>query len=304
MRQKQDAKLTWGLAQYLDCGRGAWIPYANDVFDKGYPFNDWCGPTKSWGLIYSHNPRANMSEEQAKLVLGGEVAVWSETIDAANLDSVVWPRACAAGAWRTRCAPWAAPRSTTAWSRRAGWICTGASAPRGLVSLRGRGGGGHGAELKGDDDREIGCWPWDICAGAIIAQEAGGFVAGGHGAPLDNDVNEDVLWGRKHIVVRAIGDTEGRTLSSPRTRSDWTLLDRRGLVVGSIHLHGGRCMLMTYAAAHFRLPCACPRRWLNRRRRALTRRNVSSERCTKLLQTLIRNREAMGYKCYAPWSGS
>ena len=38
-----------------------------------------------------------MSEEQAKLVLGGEVAVWSETIDPANLDSVVWPRACAAG---------------------------------------------------------------------------------------------------------------------------------------------------------------------------------------------------------------
>ncbi|EJF67475.1 myo inositol monophosphatase [Dichomitus squalens] len=55
---------------------------------------------------------------------------------------------------------------------------------------------------------EIGCWPWDICAGAIIAQEAGGFVAGSHSAPLDNDVNEDVLWGRKHIVLRAIGDTE------------------------------------------------------------------------------------------------
>ena len=52
--------------------------------------------------------------------------------------------------------------------------------------------------------------PWDICAGAIIAQEAGGFVAGSHSAPLDNDVNEDVLWGRKHIVVRAIGDTEVR----------------------------------------------------------------------------------------------
>ena len=54
------------------------------------------------------------------------------------------------------------------------------------------------------------CRPWDICAGAIIAQEAGGFVAGSHSAPLDNDVNEDVLWGRKHIVVRAIGDTEVR----------------------------------------------------------------------------------------------
>ncbi|GJF00204.1 inositol monophosphatase [Phanerochaete sordida] len=55
---------------------------------------------------------------------------------------------------------------------------------------------------------EIGCWPWDICAGAIIAQEAGGLVAGGHSTPLDNDVNEEILTGRKYIVIRAIGDSE------------------------------------------------------------------------------------------------
>lgn len=55
---------------------------------------------------------------------------------------------------------------------------------------------------------EIGCWPWDICAGAIIAQEAGCFVAGSKTAPLDNIVSEDVLAGRKHIVIRAIGDSE------------------------------------------------------------------------------------------------
>lgn len=30
-------------------------------------------------------------------MLGGEVAVWSETIDSVNLDSLVWPRAGAAG---------------------------------------------------------------------------------------------------------------------------------------------------------------------------------------------------------------
>lgn len=55
---------------------------------------------------------------------------------------------------------------------------------------------------------EIGCWPWDICAGAIIAQEAGCLVAGSHTAPLDNVVNEDVLIGRKYFVIRAIGDSE------------------------------------------------------------------------------------------------
>ncbi|KAI0370097.1 inositol monophosphatase [Pilatotrama ljubarskyi] len=55
---------------------------------------------------------------------------------------------------------------------------------------------------------EIGCWPWDVCAGAIIAQEAGCLVTGSHNSPLDNDVNQEVLEGRKYIVIRAIGDSE------------------------------------------------------------------------------------------------
>ncbi|KAH6984133.1 hypothetical protein EDB80DRAFT_591377, partial [Ilyonectria destructans] len=45
---------------------------------------------------YSHDPGAGVSEKAAKNVLGGEVAVWSETIDAVNLDTLVWPRAAAA----------------------------------------------------------------------------------------------------------------------------------------------------------------------------------------------------------------
>ncbi|PSS02348.1 hypothetical protein PHLCEN_2v4041 [Hermanssonia centrifuga] len=50
-------------------------------------------------------------------------------------------------------------------------------------------------------------WPWDICAGAVIAQEAGCLVAGSHSSPLDNHVGEEVLNGRKYIVIRAIGDS-------------------------------------------------------------------------------------------------
>ncbi|KAH9923166.1 uncharacterized protein BXZ73DRAFT_51133 [Epithele typhae] len=50
-------------------------------------------------------------------------------------------------------------------------------------------------------------WPWDVCAGAVIAQEAGCLVAGKRGAPLDNNVDEEILWGRKYIVIRAIGDS-------------------------------------------------------------------------------------------------
>ncbi|KAH8675562.1 putative cytochrome 52A4 [Xylariales sp. PMI_506] len=83
---------------YLDCGRGQWLNFQNgDDFATYYPFNDWCGPTKSWQLIYSHDPTFNLTEEQAKLVLGGEVAAWSETIDETNLDTLLWPRASAAG---------------------------------------------------------------------------------------------------------------------------------------------------------------------------------------------------------------
>ncbi|KAI0801463.1 myo inositol monophosphatase [Fomes fomentarius] len=65
---------------------------------------------------------------------------------------------------------------------------------------------------------EIGTWPWDICAGAIIAQEAGGLVAGSRTDPLDNDVNEEIMWNRKHIVIRAIGDSEGETCVETQKR--------------------------------------------------------------------------------------
>ncbi|KAB5551378.1 family 20 glycosyl hydrolase [Coniochaeta sp. 2T2.1] len=83
---------------YLDCGRGAWLNFDNgQAFNNFYPFNDWCGPTKSWAFVYQHDPAANLTAEEAKLVLGGEVAVWSETIDPVNMDSVIWPRAAAAG---------------------------------------------------------------------------------------------------------------------------------------------------------------------------------------------------------------
>lgn len=82
---------------YLDCGRGQWLTFGNEVWAQFTPFSDWCGPTKSWQLVYSHDPAEGLSETEAELVLGGEVAVWSETIDSNNLDTLVWPRAGAAG---------------------------------------------------------------------------------------------------------------------------------------------------------------------------------------------------------------
>lgn len=84
--------------QYLDCGRGQWITWGPDVWAEEAPsgFVDWCGPTKSWELIYSHDPAAGLNGTAAKNVVGGELALWSETIDPQNLDSLAWPRAAAA----------------------------------------------------------------------------------------------------------------------------------------------------------------------------------------------------------------
>jgi len=55
---------------------------------------------------------------------------------------------------------------------------------------------------------EIGCFPWDVSAGIVIAQEAGGFVSGSAASPHDGAVGEAILTGRKYIVVRAIAEDE------------------------------------------------------------------------------------------------
>ncbi|KAI1333290.1 glycoside hydrolase family 20 protein [Xylariaceae sp. FL0255] len=83
---------------YLDCGRGQWLNFANGAeFDTYYPFLDWCSPSKGWRLIYSYNPREGLSAEQAKLVIGAEVAGWTESIDNASIDDILWPRTSAMG---------------------------------------------------------------------------------------------------------------------------------------------------------------------------------------------------------------
>ncbi|KAF8167582.1 hypothetical protein B0H34DRAFT_645343 [Crassisporium funariophilum] len=71
---------------------------------------------------------------------------------------------------------------------------------------------------------EIGCWPWDVCAGIVIAEEAGGVVTGSHdvfessSAETFGVVTEDILAGRKYLVVRAIGDTPDENGSAAQKR--------------------------------------------------------------------------------------
>ncbi|KAM9754754.1 beta-hexosaminidase subunit alpha isoform 5-T5 [Menidia menidia] len=58
---------------------------------------DLPGPTHNWARYYNVWPLAfSGSEEQKRLVIGGEVCLWGEYVDATNLSPRLWPRASAA----------------------------------------------------------------------------------------------------------------------------------------------------------------------------------------------------------------
>ncbi|XP_073007940.1 beta-hexosaminidase 2-like [Typha latifolia] len=92
---------------YLDCGNGGWM--GNDSrYDRqeddepGVPFNgpggnggSWCAPFKSWQRVYDYDILHGLSEEEAGMVIGGEVALWSEQSDEMVVDGKLWPRAAA-----------------------------------------------------------------------------------------------------------------------------------------------------------------------------------------------------------------
>ncbi|KAJ1962292.1 Glucosamine-6-phosphate isomerase (Glucosamine-6-phosphate deaminase) (GNPDA) (GlcN6P deaminase) [Dipsacomyces acuminosporus] len=75
-------------SMYLDCGHGAWL--------SNWDGNSWCEPFKSWMHVYNYDPAANITDPaQRKLILGTEVALWSEQTDETVLDPRIWPRAAA-----------------------------------------------------------------------------------------------------------------------------------------------------------------------------------------------------------------
>lgn len=84
---------------YLDCGHGGFV--GNDSQYNQPPGTDqgkggsWCNPFKTWQTIYNYDITYGLNEEEAKLVVGGEVALWSEQADPTVMDSRIWPRTSA-----------------------------------------------------------------------------------------------------------------------------------------------------------------------------------------------------------------
>ncbi|XP_057807586.1 beta-hexosaminidase 2-like [Salvia miltiorrhiza] len=84
---------------YLDCGHGDFVGN-NSEYDQPPSANQtdggsWCGPFKSWQLIYNYDITYGLTAAEAELVIGGEVALWSEQADSTVVDQRIWPRASA-----------------------------------------------------------------------------------------------------------------------------------------------------------------------------------------------------------------
>jgi hexosaminidase len=109
---------------YLDCGYGGWVTNdirynvneppvlskaIQDAFDNnpsdyspttvnyGGAGASWCAPYKTWQRIYNYDFTAGLTAEEAKHVIGGEAALWSEQSDEVAVDNKIWPRAAALG---------------------------------------------------------------------------------------------------------------------------------------------------------------------------------------------------------------
>ncbi|CAI7578765.1 unnamed protein product [Penicillium pancosmium] len=94
---------------YLDCGKGGFVtndprydvmsnPDANTPnFNYQGPGGSWCAPYKTWQRIYDYDFTTNLTDAQAKHVLGAEAPLWSEQVDDVTISSSFWPRASALG---------------------------------------------------------------------------------------------------------------------------------------------------------------------------------------------------------------
>lgn len=95
---------------YLDCGFGGYVtndprynsPQSNPdptgtafSFNYGGPGGSWCAPYKTWQRIYDYDFTANLTDAQAKHIIGAAAPLWSEQVDDTIISGKMWPRAAA-----------------------------------------------------------------------------------------------------------------------------------------------------------------------------------------------------------------
>jgi hexosaminidase len=94
---------------YLDCGFSGFVsndprynvqynPDAatgNPNFNYGGNGGSWCAPYKSWQRIYDYDFTTNLTEAEAKHVIGAITPLWSEQVDDTVISGKMWPRAAA-----------------------------------------------------------------------------------------------------------------------------------------------------------------------------------------------------------------
>ncbi|KAI1316844.1 hypothetical protein EDD11_009422 [Mortierella claussenii] len=124
---------------YLDCGNGGWVPNdprynineppalpkaIQDAFDAnpspyvpttvnyGGAGASWCAPYKTWQRMYDYDFTKGLTAEEAKHIIGGEAAIWSEQSDEVVVDAKVWPRTAAFGE-----SLWSGNRNKDGWKR-------------------------------------------------------------------------------------------------------------------------------------------------------------------------------------------
>ena len=51
----------------------------------------------TWSVMYNYDPVSGLSDSEASLIIGGEVAMWGEHVDQSNIESIIYPRAAAVG---------------------------------------------------------------------------------------------------------------------------------------------------------------------------------------------------------------
>ncbi|GAQ11950.1 beta-hexosaminidase 1 [Aspergillus lentulus] len=92
---------------YLDCGSGGYV--TNDPrydvmsnpdpstpnFNYGGIGGSWCAPYKTWQRIYDYDFTTNLTDAQAKHIIGATAPLWSEQVDDVTVSSKFWPRAAA-----------------------------------------------------------------------------------------------------------------------------------------------------------------------------------------------------------------